>query len=207
MNHERIASPRGLLRRLAGSSLFLAVAAAGSLACVSQPGEDSAAEPRVRDDLLLSPELLPTPFSAAEIRDGNTPGTTRTYLVMTGGELELERTTFLEDPKGLARFRSERRGLDGESLGEPGEAAAPWEALQRHASYPRAEAARTDAICTTAAGRFDAWLYDWRQPARDGEPASRHRVWFAKEVPGPPVLYETTVDGELVFRMELIEAD
>jgi hypothetical protein len=33
-----------------------------------------------------------------------------------------------------------------------------------------------------------------------------HLVWFAKKLPGPPVLYEMTVADELVFRMELVEA-
>lgn len=163
-----------------------------------------ATEPGASPDHVLSPDLLPTPFSAAEIRAGNPPGTARRFLVSVDGSVTLEHSTFLEHPAGLARFEQRSFDLTGAPVGDPTVGEAPWEELQAHASYPRAEATCTDTTCTTAAGLFDTWLYDWREPAHDGQAAARHRVWFAKKVPGPPVLYELVRDGELEFRMELL---
>jgi hypothetical protein len=183
----------------------LAVALAVPLGCAAP----RAADEGVAAERLLSPELLPTPFSADEIRAGNPPGTTRVYVVRRGADVALQRTTFLEhagDQGGLARFEVSSRTLDGEPIGTPTEASSTWAELQAHASYPRAEATLASTICTTAAGRHEAWMYDWRQPARDGRPATHHRVWFAKSMPGPPVLYERIVADVLAYRMELVQA-
>jgi hypothetical protein len=188
-------------RRKATAALaaFTGLALLGS-ACAGAPAEE-----QVDATLLLAPDLLPTPYGAAAIRDGNPPGTRRVYLVRSGSDLFVERSEFREHPEGLARFRQARFDLGGTPLGEPAEGDATWEELQAHASYPRAETTRSEATCTTAAGTFEVWLYDWRQPGAEGKPPTRHRVWFAKDLAGPPVLYEMTADGELVFRMELIE--
>lgn len=154
---------------------------------------------------ILSSDLHPTPYSAEEIRLGNPPGTGRVYLVTQGGQSHLEHTEFLAHPEGLARFAQTSMSLDGEAMGDAAHADATWEELQAHASYPRIDTTLTEETCTTAAGTFDAWLYRRIDQAREDAPPMQHSVWFAKDLPGAPVLYELTTEGALVFRMELIE--
>jgi hypothetical protein len=150
---------------------------------------------------------LPTPFSAAEIRDANPPGTERTYLVSGGGMgPRIERGRFLPDEPGYGHFENSSADLAGAALEVASEGRATWEELRRHAEFPAAEARRFEETCTVAAGIFDCWIYERvQQPAAPGGPPVLHRYAFARAHPGPPILYEMSQGGGLLYRMELIE--
>jgi hypothetical protein len=152
-------------------------------------------------------EMLPTPYTAAELQTGNPPGTTRVYLISAAGqEPELQTGRFLPDEAGRARFASETVDLSGAPVAGSGqEGRATWEELLQHALFPAAEAARKRTSCTVAAGVFPGWLYERTEPVPDDAGAPLvHRFWFADGRPGPPVLYELTRAGELLYRMELV---
>jgi hypothetical protein len=151
-------------------------------------------------------ETLPTPYTAAEIEAGNPPGTMRVYLISTAGqEPQLETARFLEDPEGLAHFQMSAADLAGAPLADAAkEGRASWEELRQHAVFPAAEAGRQRTSCIVAAGAFPCWLYTRTERAPDGGAPMLHRFWFADGRAGPPVLYELTRNGELVYRMELV---
>ena len=53
------------------------------------------------------------------------------------------------------------------------------------------------------AGRFDCRLYTVRGGSDESPTTSR--FYFARSRPGPPVRYEVEKDGEITFRMTLVE--
>ena len=78
---------------------------------------------------------------------------------------------------------------------------ATWGELQTHASYPVATTSLTVADVSVAAGTFAGWLYE----TVDGESVTR--AWFARRLPGPPVLIVTACAGDEVFRYELVAVE
>jgi hypothetical protein len=159
-------------------------------------------------------DLLPRPYTAAEIRAGNPPGATRVFLISQAGQPPVLQTTrFLDDPEGEARFETLVTDLAGEPVKERSEGRATWEELQAHADFPAAETRLCTALCTVAAGVFQGSLYERSEPTPTGATeapapggaAVVHRFWFADGRPGPPVLYEMTRGDELLYRMELVE--
>jgi hypothetical protein len=91
----------------------------------------------------------------------------------------------------------------GQPLSDPERRDATWIELRDHAAFPADRTRRTRAVCKVPAGRFDTWMYSV-EIDNDGRPATS-RYHFADDRPGPPVLYETEQDGEIVFLMVLLE--
>lgn len=149
----------------------------------------------------LADDRHPTPFSAEQIRAACAPGRLNAYLVVAAGADAYVDTWWFEsgDEEGaeMAHLRSTAAGVP---LGEPETSRATWRELQAHASYPAATTEVTTGQITTAAGTFDAWCYLTR-----GEAGEVTRAWFARTLPGPPVLMVTEKDGTEVFRYELRE--
>lgn len=148
---------------------------------------------------------LPTPYTAAQIQESCAPGTVVVFRVETpGGPAMLQSTEFVGDDGENATFVARSTDAAGGPLGEPREATAPWSALRDHASFPASAATREPTRCTTALGTFDGWLYVHTERV-EGQPDQVHRFWFAHDLPGPPLLVETSVGGEVVMRMEMVE--
>lgn len=122
-------------------------------------------------------QILPTPYTAAELKACNPPGTTRVYLISTPGqEPQLQTTVFVEDPEGLAHFRASSADLAGGPLADSAkEGRAAWEELRQHAAFPAAEAVRERSSCIVAAGVFPCWLYTRSEHAPDGGAIMLHR--------------------------------
>lgn len=160
----------------------------------------------------ISPETLPTPYSADEIREASPPGHTTVYRIQLKGEPPMRRiSTFLAggDP-GIARFVAvEENGL-GERIGEPQTAEATWTELQAHAAFPESMTRIGEDQVSTPAGDYDCWLYTLTRnlptDTEDGLRATTSitRFWFAKELPGPPVMLEQEVNGETILLMTLL---
>jgi hypothetical protein len=152
----------------------------------------------------MKPDQVPTPFSSEDLRIGCAPGRSNTYRVEAAGETpRLITTTWLghDADGGEAAFSS--LALDGTPLDAPAHRRTDWRELQAHAAYPEGATTIEEASAETPAGEFDAWLYTVER--RDGREPTVERAWFAKDLPGPPVLRIDEVEGREVFRMTLIE--
>jgi len=150
--------------------------------------------------------ILTTPYTAEEIQAANPPGTERVYLISAAGNPpQLQTARFLPGEEGRAHFTSSVTDLAGAPLEGGREGQATWEELRQHAAFPAAETTRHRTTCVVAAGIFPCWLYERTEPsAAPGSPPMVHRFWFADDRAGPPVLYELTSGGNLIYRMELV---
>jgi hypothetical protein len=154
----------------------------------------------VDDPHLLRQDHLPTPFSAAEIRDATRPGKTlRLRLQQAGEEPILRVTRFVETDDEGAVQESQRFTLAGEPLDEPTRRRSTWLDLQSHASFPAATTTRTEETIDLEFGRFQGLHY----VAVDGDRVEHY--WFALALPGMPVRTEDWEGGELRSAMTMIE--
>jgi hypothetical protein len=152
------------------------------------------------DPHVLRPDHLPTPFTAAEIRDASRPGrTVRMLVVEAGADPYIRVTRFVSgDADGGEReFWTETP--DGRPLTEPERGRATWLELQEHASMP-ADATRIDEeTIAIPAGRYDCLRYT----RVDGDTIDT--FWFARSAPGMPLRFEERVGGKLVSSSTAIE--
>jgi hypothetical protein len=153
------------------------------------------------DPHIVRPGTLPTPFSAAEIRDATVDG--MTLLLRTTshrGSVQYRRTTFVAcDREGALRsFAPADAG--GREVSEPEQAYSTWAELQGHAVFGETQAKRTQETRETALGTLDCWRYDVSDD--DGDST----FWFALRYPGMPVVYQTRdTHGVVTSLTELIE--
>jgi len=148
----------------------------------------------------LYPDHLPTPFSAAEIRDACGPGRTLRFRLERAGADPLIRVTrFTGGDAEWAEADSWVESVDGLVLGEPEASRSTWLQLQEHASFPAAETVRTEEELTTPAGTFACLRYDRTDP--DGT----WRFWFARDLPGQPIRFENELSGKVVFSSTLVQ--
>ncbi|MDJ0976591.1 MAG: hypothetical protein QNJ98_19195 [Planctomycetota bacterium] len=146
----------------------------------------------------------PTPYTAAQIRDGSPTGRETRFRLEAAGAPKMVQVFRFHDSDAEGTVL-EVEVLDGE--GNVLSAARrmpkqPWTALQSHASFPADQTDITEESLETAGGTFDCFLYT---VTRSGDGPKRvDRFWFAKTLPGPPVLMRSTVDDEVVTTMELV---
>jgi hypothetical protein len=153
------------------------------------------------DEHRLEPGRLPTPFSAAQIRESSAPGRAYKFRVEPPDEIPyVDRWEFISGDLETAERTRWTEELDGTVRGEPEVIRSTWVGFQSHASYPQERTTiATDSVITPA-GVFDCWVY-----TLTNDDGSTTRASFAKGLPGPPVLLETAARGEVVFRMVLLE--
>jgi hypothetical protein len=143
----------------------------------------------------LRPDHLPTPFSAAQIRDGCRLGRTiHLREEVPGEEVTYRRVVFTEVTAEASVQELQATDADGHPVGEATQGTSTWLDLQRHASQPADTTSVAEVSLTLPFGEHDCWLYT----ARRGE--AEVRFWFAKDLPGMPVQIEEWVDGALTGR-------
>ena len=156
---------------------------------------------RSGDPHLLGPGLLPTPFTADDIRVGCPDGRRIRMQVEEGGRVVAFReNTFRDGDADGAIIESTRFAADGTPEGPPEAGRSTWRELQEHASF---EAARTTIVperLDTPTGWLDCLRYTVRED--DG---SIEDFWFARSAPGMPIRYRTTVDGRVTREVTVIE--
>lgn len=177
---------------------------------LADPVEDAAEkadEPASVDEVVPvqldsdAPAIWPRPFSADVIRDGLPQGTQLTFA-MSGsrtGEAEVDWEIQEHGPAEVTIGYTTRLA-DGTVQGGNAET-YPWSTLEEHASFPKAMSERSETSVTVAAGTFDATHFVVT-PQGTPRPVVE-RFWFARSLPGPPVLHEVEEDGAVVHRMEL----
>lgn len=143
------------------------------------------------DPHVLGDGLLPTPFTAAEIRQAAGDGLT---IVL-----------FVESPDGSRHERVnrfEQTDAEGATLrawftDAPDDAVVSrvtWRELQEHASFPRAHTTVTDEELALPFGRVLCRRYE----ITDAPDAPVETYWFSLEHPGMPVRYEVPLDGGML---------
>jgi hypothetical protein len=156
--------------------------------------------PTAPDPYLLAPDHLPTPFTAAEIRDGCPSGRTlRIRIERTGDDPVIRVVRYVETDADGTVQESWTEGLDGSRLSDPERERSTWLELQEHASFPKASTERTEEELTIPAGRFACLRYTRT------DPEAIWRFWFALGLPGQPVRFEREANGQIVFSATLIE--
>lgn len=139
------------------------------------------------DAHIFGPGLLPTPFTAAEIREA------------TGSGIIVR--LFVESPDGSQHERFHRfdeTDADGATLHawfaeNPDDVVTSrvtWAELQEHAAFPADHTRVTTEVIDIPLGRIECARYD----TSDGPDAPVETYWFSPGHPGMPVRYEVPLD-------------
>jgi hypothetical protein len=148
----------------------------------------------------LRPGHLPTPFSAAEIREASRPGREmRLLVVRAGAEPVVRAIRFLSGDADGGDGESWMETPDGVRLGEPERNRSSWLELQEHASMPADRTQIEEETFEIPAGRYEGWRYT--RTDEDGV----NVFWFARSEPGMPLRYEQRVGDQVVFSSTVIE--
>tara|TARA_R110002072_G_scaffold177524_2_gene333474 strand:+ start:61992 stop:62600 length:609 start_codon:yes stop_codon:yes gene_type:complete len=148
---------------------------------------------------VIEPGCVPTPFSAKQIHDAMPEYGGRYYALR--GDSESSMVYYHFDNITATDCSVETMFFDHEGLTSDTktEHHVLWTDLQKHASFARDEITITEVRLALIAGTFDCWNY-----TRDDASPGRDELYFAKDLPGPPV-YMRKIDaaGAVVFEMEL----
>jgi hypothetical protein len=159
-------------------------AAAGASAATPASGDGGA-------DGGASAGMFPTPYTAAQIRDATKAGRTYRFRVANAGS-----------PPGDRVMTFTKVDAEGAELVTNGQAPerVTWEELRRHAEFPAPVVSTRQEKVTVPAGTFDCTVY-----VVLGEPGVTRTFYFAKNLPGAPVLFFTEKDGKRVMTSTLID--
>lgn len=168
---------------------------------IAAPADTSSGKPTAGSSAAEAPvEMAPPPYTAEQIREATRAGRTLVFAITAEGAPAKRRTTrfVAVDPDG-AQIETETADADGKNAVTGPLERATWEDLRKHAEFPRAAVTVTEARVKVKAGEFDCAVYTVKD---DRGVTTLH---FAKELPGPPVLFVTERDGKVVSRSELVE--
>ncbi|MEM7167292.1 MAG: hypothetical protein AAF581_17660 [Planctomycetota bacterium] len=165
--------------RFIASTLSLALVSVAS-GCASLPPDSNR----------MSPEMAPTPYSAAELRAGCPDG----RVVRLQGTAPGSKT-----PTTDFHFTDG----DAEGVTVSGERTT-WEELQSHASFPEESVTITTDSRMIPDGEYECWLYTVRTTDGDDNRIER-RMWFARALPGPPIDMEIDINDQPFFSMTMIQ--
>ncbi len=145
-------------------------------------------------------EMLPTPFTAEQIRDEWAPGLTLVMHTRTPGGETWERWTVVAADADGADIEFAQIDAEGKAAGEPRTGRSSWLELRSHANYPTSATTREEVTRDTALGELDGWLYK----VRDGA-GGETEVFFANSLPGAPLEMRVTKDGGMVMELAQVE--
>ena len=135
------------------------------------------------------PALLPTPFTAEEIRAGCPEGRTiRLRVTEADGSSYRRLTRYTSCDADGATIESWRVDADGLPVGEVRKERSTWLELQQHAAFPADRTTVETGTVELAMGSYPCRIYTVGGP-------SGPRFWFAAAFPGMPVRYEIPTEG------------
>jgi len=141
--------------------------------------------------------MHPTPYTAAAIRDATRAGRTYTWKVEAAGKPTVHRVArFVAVDRDGATIES---GVRGPDAGAPETGRVTWEELRQHAEFPLEVVTTREETLKLPAGTFPCVVYVVR--GTDGMTGS---FYFARTMPGAPVLAVTEKDGARVSTMTLV---
>lgn len=141
--------------------------------------------------------MLPTPYSAEQIREAWRPGFRVEMRTIESGAETRSRMTVIAATAEAGTIRAEQLGASGEVSEPPREFTTKWSELRDHASFEAAKATRERAECHSQLGAMLGWRYS--TTSENGDALS---MCFADATPGPPVEHETRREGALLSRTE-----
>ncbi|RHW23840.1 hypothetical protein D0Z08_27500 [Nocardioides immobilis] len=151
------------------------------------------------DPHVLAPGTAPTPFTAAQIRDGARAGKEIRVRVEAAGETPYFRVNrYLECDEAGAVLERFHLALDGSPIGDPELDPVAWLDLQGHASFPVDATTIEPERIETPLGELDCLRYTVR------EGATENVFWFATDLPGMPVRFVTRIDGEVALTVSMV---
>jgi hypothetical protein len=134
--------------------------------------------------------VAPAPFSWEEIRAATKSGRTYRYKVEVPGKPSKERVlTFTKVDDDGAEIIA---GSSAKRLG--------WPTLQKHAEFPKDRTALREETVKLPGGKFDCMVYEVK--GEDGEVST---YFFARNLPGAPVLFYVEQDGKRVRTTTLLQ--
>lgn len=143
------------------------------------------------EDAASSSSRYPAPFSWEEIRAATKSGRTYRFKVQEKGKPARERVvTFVKvDDDGCEIFAG------GDAPKRMG-----WPQLQKDAEWPKDRVTTREETVKLPGGKFDCMVYEVR--GKDGEVST---YYFARTLPGAPVLFYVEQDGKRVRTTTLVE--
>ena len=181
--------------------LFALVSIALFWACDSPQDQDSASEAQSAEESPATPEILPQPFTAEEIRDEWIEGFQLHMSRRSNDSEERERWTVVSWSEEGAEIEYVSLDEEGQATGEPRVEPTTWTALRDHATFPAANASRESATRDTALGTLKGWIYTVTDP----DQGTVTEFFFAEELPGAPVEFRMLADDEVVMEMLQVE--
>lgn len=142
------------------------------------------------DPHILGPGLLPTPFTAAEIRVASEGKVIRLLVEDPDGSRFERVNRFCDRDAEGATLEQWRVDADGAVEGPIARARVTWRELQEHAAFSAATTTRSTETLELPIGRVDCLRYAVRKTA-DPEAST---FWFSLGHPGMPVRYEVATD-------------
>jgi len=154
------------------------------------------------DPHILGPGLLPTPFTADEIRTRCPNGRVIRMRIEREGELVGWRTNRFAGGDGEgATLESRRFDAGGNPIGELEADRVTWAEIQAHASFEAERTTREPETIETPMGLLDCLHY--RRAEDDG---STSDFWFARAMPGMPIRYRNVLDGRITSDVIVVES-
>jgi len=150
-----------------------------------------------------SPELLPTPYTAEQIRDEWVPGLSlRVRSVLPRAEV-YERWTVLSADEAGAEIEYVDLDDQGQTSGEPRTEWTSWTELRDHGSFEAGNAERERVSRETPLGSREGWLYR----VHDEDEGTTTELFFADDFPGAPLYMATRRGDELLIEFEQLSRD
>jgi hypothetical protein len=135
----------------------------------------------------------PPPFTADQIRDATKSGRKYRYRVEEPGKAPREHV--------ITFSKVDEAGCEISSDGGPARRMG-WNMLQKHAEFPKDRVTTREVIKKTPAGKFECIVFTVK-----GDDGEISHYYFAKELPGAPIVYYTEKDGKRIRTTTLLEHD
>ena len=161
--------------------------------------------PDLHDPHVLGPGLLPTPFTADEIRVACGSGRTMRLLVEEpDGERFQRISRFRDCDDEGATLERWRVAADGGVEGEVSSGRITWHELQEHAAFPADRTTVSTETLELPIGRLQCLRYDTRVAEPTDAPVAT--FWFARTHQGMPVYREEPTPAG-VQRATMVEVE
>jgi hypothetical protein len=160
--------------------------------------------PAAPASVAAAPEMAPTPYTADQIRDAQKKGRVYRFKMEVAGQPAAEHLfTFVAVDADGADIETTEKDASGKPIGQPEKSHATWEELRKHAEFPADATKIADETITVPAGKFDCRVYTVTRGT--GADTTVTKFYFAKELPGPPVLLQTEKGGTRVRTNTLLQ--
>ncbi len=183
--------------------LTLLLLACASKAPVPTAAPAEAAPAEAAPAAALKDNLLPTPFTAEQLRAAMPVGTLMRFRLEAEGQMPAEQRwqVTAADAETCTIASAIYDLSSGALLVDEGAETSTWAELRDHAAFPAGLTTQTSEEIEVPAGRLSVAGYHVRQP--DGP--MRH-FWFSPALPGPPVKMSVVApNGTELMSMALIE--